>query len=466
MRVAKLGLRSQTRAYAPSRWDDVEGGLLTDSAEGSPVHLDSVGDLIDEGFTDARYQQTLPRAGSIIEDTYRVLGLLGSGAMGSVFLARDVNLDRLVAMKFVDPSVLKGKATQRRLMGEARALARIRHPNVVSIFAFGTHRENPYFVMEYIAGDALDCLLDQPDPPPLDEAMHILDQVCAGVQAIHRVGYVHGDLKPSNILIAPGLRAVIADLGLSRAVERMTQALLGTPAYMAPEVILGQVRAKLANRIDLYALGIMAYELLTGCHPFDTSARSTILKQHVIETPKPPSYLRPGLTPALDALISSSLVKDPKKRIDSIDHFRERLGDSGSAAGKGTLRRILIADDDESFCDLLALHLEEAFPGSSIDVVADGVGALRVLQEKPVSVAIVDLKMPDLSGIEVVSALRALEHNSRVPVLVVTAAGTAQDWQILSSLGADGFLLKPLDPKALISAVCRLCAKELAREIQ
>jgi serine/threonine-protein kinase len=196
-----------------------------------------------EGPQQAAISATLPGAsiapGGVIGDLYRILGPLGSGGMGVVLLAEDTRLTRRVAVKLVSPKARTERALD-RFVDEARAMARVNHPNVVSIFAFGRHGGLPYFVMEYVQGETLSYWRRQQTiAPPLDKVMPIIDQLCRGVEAIHRSGTVHGDIKPSNVLIETTGRVAVADLGLSRTWSKSPTGVplrvVGTPAYMAPE---------------------------------------------------------------------------------------------------------------------------------------------------------------------------------------------------------------------------------------
>ena len=174
-------------------------------------------------------------------------------------------------------------------MIEARAMARVRHENVVEIFAFGEIDGSPYFVMEYVPGSNvanwLDELILEDKLPSIDEALGYLDQICRGLAAIHTSGAVHGDLKPSNILLGPASRVAIADLGLSRLVRHPTgrigdHPMAGTPAYLAPEFSRPDLPPHLLQRSDIYALGVIAYEMLTGEPPYDIVTTQDMLAAH------------------------------------------------------------------------------------------------------------------------------------------------------------------------------------------
>ena len=193
--------------------------------------------------------------------------------MGVVMLAWDERLERDVAIKLITPGQMNALARERFLF-EARAMARVRHENVVEIYALGETNGAPFFVMEYVPGTTLanwlddgildDCL------PAIDESLGYLDQICRGVSAIHASGSVHGDLKPANILLGPTSRVAVADMGLSRVLDAdgsSDHPLAGTPAYIAPEFAQTNLPPDMVSRGDVYALGVIAYEMLTGEPP-------------------------------------------------------------------------------------------------------------------------------------------------------------------------------------------------------
>jgi serine/threonine protein kinase len=228
--------------------------------------------------------------GSIIGG-YRIIRLLGRGSMGVVYLAHDEALDRQVAIKFTDPNQLS-PSFRKRFLEEARAMARVSHPNVLQVHAFGEHEERPYFVMEFVEGQTLEqWLKDRPSQPDLDVALGILDDLCLGIAAIHAQNTVHRDIKPSNILLNDQLRPRVADLGLAalRLDQQSKPEIVGTPAYMAPEIAFSSLSdPALRARADVYSLACVAYELFVGHPPFDAAGNVGILLQHAMK-PVPPS---------------------------------------------------------------------------------------------------------------------------------------------------------------------------------
>ncbi|HWO09507.1 MAG TPA: serine/threonine-protein kinase, partial [Polyangiaceae bacterium] len=201
--------------------------------------------------------------GTLIGGSYRLMGEVGRGAMGVVLLALDEHLQRRVAIKFIRSDVVE-PGFYARFTQEARAMARVSHPNVLCIYAFGEHEGTPYFVTELVEGVTLEAWLQaRPSPPELESALRILDDVCRAIAAIHAAGTVHRDIKPSNILVDAELRTRVADFGVSTryagSMSSATSEMAGTPAYMAPEVAMweGQPGAP-CPLSDIYSLGCIA----------------------------------------------------------------------------------------------------------------------------------------------------------------------------------------------------------------
>jgi eukaryotic-like serine/threonine-protein kinase len=386
----------------------------------------------------------LPSPGDVVGGVYRILGELGRGAMGVVLLGFDLQLHRKVAIKFVNSAAF-AEDMRHRFVQEARAMALVNHPNVLAIHAFGEHGVIPYFVMELVEGQTVDAWLAQSHgAPDLDAVLAILQDVCEGVSAIHAAGTVHCDLKPSNVLLDGRMRVRVADLGLAAPYMNggITKVIAGTPEYMAPELAFdGDQPASPSS--DIYSLGCMAYELLTGSLPFDGETGLVIMVKHATEQPEPPSKRRPGLPTCFDDVILKALEKKPKDRTSSVDLFRRSLKEARASSVEPV--RILVAEDDPDFRDLLALKLGMEFPDADIVCVDNGRSLVDAFDEMKASVVMIDLQMPVLDGIAVTTLLRARREAQSVPIIVMTASGGPQEWKLLSSLGADRFLVKPVN---------------------
>jgi serine/threonine-protein kinase len=388
------------------------------------------------------------RRGTLIADTYRIVRPLGAGGMGVVALAHDEPLDRDVAIKFVRPELFQHKNLRELFSTEARAMARVTHPNVLAVHSFGEHDGTPFFVMEYVDGPTAEQWLERTDgPPDLDEALRILEQACRGVEAIHAASTVHRDLKPSNLLIDASLRVAVSDLGVARILAGSggsdPTCIVGSAAYMAPEAALGDdSKPELATRRDVYALGCIAYELLSGRPPFIAPTDMGLMAKHLLELPPPITSLRPELAVAYDEVLLRALEKDPHKRWRSVAAFRcalERVRN-----GDELPARILIADDDDDWSTLLHDALVTRFPEAQVDVVSDGEQAIAAFESSPYSVVLVDLQMPEVDGMELTAYLRTLDASNQTPIIVMTAAGGPGEWRRLSAIGADAFLVKPV----------------------
>jgi serine/threonine-protein kinase len=399
-------------------------------------------------------------AGTLIDGVYRVVGPLGSGAMGVVLLAQDESLDRRVAIKFVHPTLHRDDFIQ-RFTAEARALARVNHPNVVQIYAFGEHDGAPYFATEFVEGQTLaQWIARSGAATDVDIALEILDGVCEGVAAIHAANTVHRDLKPGNVLLDARLRPHIADLGLAllcRDDVETGSEVVGTPAYMAPEIAFATDFAPAPHSVaDVYSLGCLTYELLTGHPPFQAERLGAspvrLILQHRVGTIVPPSGARPGLAADFDDVVLRALAKDPAERTPSVVAFQRALKEVRSGASSSSMR-ILLADDHDDFRESLEIVLGLEFPGADIEGVGDGTSALAAFDRKRPSLAILDLQMPGLDGIQLTELIRRRDPEGRVPILIMTASGGSREWAHLASLGANRFFVKPIVFEDVVGSV-------------
>jgi predicted Ser/Thr protein kinase len=253
-------------------------------------------------------------------DRYELRHLLGEGGMGVVYLAHDRPLDRLVALKF--PRVT-GPAERMRFDREARAAARLRHPQFCPVYDVGAIGDQPFLAMAYIEGETLKDRIDRGPLPP-DEAVALVRTLAAALQEAHNLGIIHRDLKPANIMFDARGEPVIMDFGLARlavaddALQTQSGAVFGTPAYMAPEQALGQTREH-GPATDIYALGIIFFEVLTGHRPSHDPRSPTS------HEPPRPSAENPALDPALDPLCLKALARSPAERYASMSAFVEAL---------------------------------------------------------------------------------------------------------------------------------------------
>jgi eukaryotic-like serine/threonine-protein kinase len=397
-----------------------------------------------------------PSVGHVIGDVYEVDGELGGGAMGVVLSATDRVLGRKVAIKLIR-STLRADDFRERFMLEARAMALVSHPNVVTIHAFGEHEGNPFMVMELVEGQTLDSWLAEQSPrPDLDQALRILNQVCQGVSAIHAAGTLHRDLKPSNVLLDADFRARVSDLGLAVHFQdgAMKKEVVGTPGYIAPEIHFDvHTDGGATPQSDLYSLGCMAFELLTGEPPYAANDDLALAVLHATAGVPAASDVRRDLPHAFDQVLRQALAKDPKERYQSVELFRRALMEARNDSLEPV--RILVAEDDPDFRDLLQIVLTQEFPGADVECVEDGRKAVEAFDRRPASVTVLDLQMPEMDGMAVTAMLRSRPQAQQVPIIVLSASGGSKEWQLLAQLGADRFLVKPVNLDDLISTIRR-----------
>ncbi|MYU21528.1 Stk1 family PASTA domain-containing Ser/Thr kinase [Streptomyces sp. SID8352] len=255
-----------------------------------------------------------PLVGQVLDGRYRVDARIAVGGMATVYRAVDTRLDRVLALKVMHPALATDATFVERFIREAKSAARLDHPNVVQVFDQGAQGAYVYLAMEYIAGCTLRDVLRERGALRPRAALDILEPVLAALGAAHRAGFVHRDMKPENVLIGDDGRVKVADFGLVRAVNTVTSttgAVLGTVAYLAPEQI---EKGTAEPRVDVYACGVVLYEMLTGGKPHDGESPAQILYQHLHEDVPPPSAEVPGLPYELDGLVASATARNPEVR--------------------------------------------------------------------------------------------------------------------------------------------------------
>jgi eukaryotic-like serine/threonine-protein kinase len=277
-------------------------------------------------------------ADTLVAGRYRLLGRLGSGGMADVWCAEDTMLDRRVALKFLHARFAQDARFVERFRREASAAAGLQHPNVVGVFDRGSFDGTHYIAMEYVEGASLKDLIDR--GLSVGEAVEIVRQVLVGARYAHEHGIVHRDLKPQNVLVDAEGRARVTDFGIARAgASEITQtgSVLGTAQYLSPEQAQG---LPVTAASDIYSIGVVLYEALTGRVPFEGDSPVTVALKQVSERPRPPSELNPEVSRALDAVVLQALAKDPANRFASADEFLQALdaaeADPSGAALGGT----------------------------------------------------------------------------------------------------------------------------------
>ena len=266
----------------------------------------------------------------VLGDRYELRRRIGVGGMASVFLAHDARLDRDVAVKVLDMAGVSDRTFVERFRREARAAAAINHPNVVAVYDWGesaTGNAPVYFlVMEYVPGPNLKARLQREGPFPEDEALRIAAQVASALEAAHSRGLVHRDIKSHNVLIDPSGTAKVADFGIAHleGLTHLTQtnAVSGSAHYISPEQAQGK---RVDARTDVYSLGVVLFELLTGRVPFDGDSLIDVALHHVQDQPVPVRRLRPDISPAAEAIVTRALAKKPENRYATAVDMRAAL---------------------------------------------------------------------------------------------------------------------------------------------
>jgi serine/threonine-protein kinase len=259
--------------------------------------------------------------GALLGARFEILSVLGAGGMGIVYKARDRELDDLVALKMLQRDLWGDRNQLDRLKSELKLARKITHPNVLRTYDFGEIDGIPYISMEYVRGVTLRYMLDQTRRLPYSAGLRLAKQLCAGLAAAHSVGVLHRDIKPENLILEPTGNAKLMDFGIARPIDRLapaqTQAgfIVGTPHYLAPEILQGR---EADFRSDIYACGIVLYELFAGTLPFDGGTAMEILVKHMREEPEPPSARWREIPPPLEAAILRCLRKDPDQRYRSV----------------------------------------------------------------------------------------------------------------------------------------------------
>ncbi|MFF4092549.1 protein kinase [Streptomyces sp. NPDC001834] len=282
---------------------------------------------------------------SVAGGRYQLRDLLGEGGMASVYLAYDTALDRQVAIKTLHTELGREQSFRERFRREAQAVAKLQHTNIVSVFDTGEDELGgalmPYIVMEYVEGQPLGSVLhadiQKYGAMPADKALKVASDVLAALDTSHEMGLVHRDIKPGNVMMTKRGVVKVMDFGIARAMQSgvtsMTQTgmVVGTPQYLSPEQALGR---GVDARSDLYSVGIMLFQLLTGRLPFDADSPLAIAYAHVQEEAVAPSTINRAITPAMDALVARALKKNPNERFPSAAAMQDEIARVLSAGGQ------------------------------------------------------------------------------------------------------------------------------------
>ncbi len=377
--------------------------------------------------------------GELIADNYEVRAVLGTGGMGEVYEAHDRMLNRRVALKVVRPSIKPDY-----LLREGRALAAIHHPGIVAVHTMGAHRGIAFLVLERVSGLSLDRMIaerrQRGERFAVGEALDLLVAIAEALTFVHRAGLAHRDVKPANVMLAPGGRVVLMDFGLvlPHADRAGHKSVAGSLQYMAPEALTGAVAEGAANLLDVYAFGVLAYELLCGTVPFDDGDPLELYRAKTTAPFPRVSLQRPDTPPPLDDLVAQLMASAPHDRPQGAEpalwqlrSLRARLGAGGGVRPFS----VLIVDDDRDTRDALSLYIRAAAPDAEIETALDGRQAVRAVRRRVPELLLLDLDLPDMNGIEVCMLLRGMRLGDACMIVSVSARATRADVELLQQLG-------------------------------
>lgn len=301
----------------------------------------------------------------LLNNRYQLETRQGSGGMAMVYRARDLMLERTVAIKILRKSYANDPAFRERFRLEAKAAANLSHPNIATIHDFGLDSNQLFIVMEYIPGTDLKSLLKQRSRLPLGEAIGLMSQACAGIGYAHRAGLVHCDLKPQNILITPDNRVKVVDFGIARALstikeEEQVDVVWGSPQYFSPEQAAGSVPSPSS---DVYSLGIVLFEMLTGQVPFSADNPEELARLHQESLPPSPRKLNPDIPPSVEKILLKVLSKEPTARYQTADQFGRVLAALGALPVESSRPEDSIPKPQASYFDTPAISTRPVAEG-------------------------------------------------------------------------------------------------------
>jgi eukaryotic-like serine/threonine-protein kinase len=375
----------------------------------------------------------MARRGTVVDERYRLDRKIGTGGMADVWLADDTELDRKVAVKILHDRFAQDKEFVQRFQREAQSAAGLQHPNVVGVFDRGAFRDTYFIAMEYVDGPSLKELVK--GGMGTKDAIDFTRQILNAARFAHRKGIVHRDLKPQNVLIDDEGRARVADFGIARAGESSditaTGSVMGTAQYISPEQAQGKPTTPSS---DIYSIGVILYEALTGRVPFQGDSAVAVALKQVSETPRRPSAINPNIPPALDAVVMRALAKDPDARFKDADAFMKALDAAEKAPDsprpQDTAAYAAVSPEGEADLGEEEVYEEwEVRPSRrrwrwiALALLAAGVAALVAFAlTRPSHVAV-----PDVIGQNVDQATQILDHQGLDAAIKAVPSGAPRN---------------------------------------
>jgi len=282
---------------------------------------------------------------ALLNNRYKVLAQIGAGGMSLVYKAQDMSLGRAVAIKVLRESYTRDREFLNRFLQEARAAANLTHPNIVTVHDFGEDSGRYYIVMEFIEGQTLKQIIRDEAPLNLERTIEYATQICAGVGYAHRAGLVHCDLKPQNIMITPEGRVKVTDFGIARALisihpQESNEVVWGSPQYFSPEQATGSAPTPAS---DVYSIGIMLYEMLSGRLPFQSETPQALAMMHVRDEVPSLALYNPAIPEAIERIVKKVLSKEPALRYRNADQLGHILHSYGERGTDMTIGRAAVA---------------------------------------------------------------------------------------------------------------------------
>ena len=393
---------------------------------------------------------------------YEILEKIATGGFGTVYKAWDPMIKRAVALKTCE---LPDAGMRARVFREAQLAGGLQHPNITTVFEFGVDGIVPFLAQELLSGEDLDKAIARGMPATIEEKVRILISVASALECAHAAGIVHRDVKPPNIRLLDTGVVKIMDFGIAKSLDSTTSSLtkdgmaIGSTSYMSPEQIVGD---PVDYRTDLFSLGVVAYELVTGKKPFAHEKLFLLLEQIVKSEPVPVLVAAPGTPPRLAALIERAMAKKAQDRFGSVAALKAELesvlAELAAKAAAPVARparaagSILVVDDDAQVRDAVRVLLEGE--GYLVEGAGDGSEGIEKLEKGDVCLVLLDLAMPGMDGWQFLERQSQGPRAGRAPVILMSGLPFIRD-----APGVADFIRKPVEAARLLDCVHRFCGE-------